>query len=215
MRYSPNLLFILCFFLSLIFTDLKAQKLANNKQNSTREVELIYTDSTIVAGIYTKQEKIKTKYPLMYNWYFQEKLGQSQGDYWGYLLHGSYCVYDKKNRLIRKGDFKFGLKNGSWKSWYLNGILRINEAWENGMAQGCWNYYSPAGKLIKTVEYKKGQLSGKTIIYQGDSCIVRNYADGKEKIASKTKKKWFSFLHKRTAKLKHGEIHCDKDRTNH
>lgn len=177
-----------------------------------RDVEMSFDDSTVVAHIYTKAYKKATLYPLMYYWYYQDKLGQSQNGFLGYLLHNDYCVYDKKMRLIRKGNFVYGLKDGLWKSWYTNGILRVNEEWKKGLPNGTWNYYSSDGKIIKTINYNKGVLSGKYIVYQGDSCIIHNYTRGKEKISKPWK---WPFLHKRTAQLKQGEIHSNQDSTNH
>ena len=79
------------------------------------------------------------------------------GGYAGELLHGEYLVYDKEKNLITKGGFAYGLKQGIWKYWNSQGILRY------------------------TVEYKDGLLDGEYIRYKQDGEVdfIHKYQDGK------------------------------------
>lgn len=177
---------VVVFHFSLLIV---AQKIAP----INRDIVLTYDDSTVITQVLIKNLDTKTSYPLMYNWYFKETIGKSQNGYFGNLLHGNYLAYDLRKRLMRSGSFSYGLKNGVWKSWYPSGLLKSSEEWKKGLLNGAYTNYTPEGKVSLSATYKEGLLTGKYYLYQGDSCIVRKYVAGKEKIHKPTIfSRWFS-----------------------
>jgi len=171
-------------FLFLILTGaVWAQKVKT--PNKTTEIELITDDSTMIIQVYKGNNVINTQYPLYYYWYNKGKLGKTQDGYAGNLLHGKTLVYNKKHILIRSESYEYGLPTGSWKCWYTDGTLRYSQEWKKGLPNGNWNFYSAKGQLQRSMHYNKGFLSGKYIEYIGDSCVVKQYAKGIEKVLRK------------------------------
>ena len=58
--------------------------------------------------------------------------------------------------LLSQGEFKYGLKNGKWKSWYTSGELKRIENWKDGLLDGEMKYLSETGEVYLTKQFKKG-----------------------------------------------------------
>lgn len=138
----------------------------------TKEVIIDYSDSLVRTHVLLKKETIKTELSLTYYWHDKGILSQNMGDYTGELLHGEYLVFGKNKKLIRKGYFDKGIKQGVWKKWNEKGLLLCVE------------------------EYHKGKLHGEVILYDeyGNSRIVRNYRNGN--LVEKEKSEKISFFKK-------------------
>ena len=99
---------------------------------------------------------IPTNPDLVYCWYMQRQLHESQGCYSGYLLHGSYTVYTD-NRIVIKGNYKNGIKDGLWIYLNSNGRTERQERWKDGYLNGPSITYLPGG-IIKQTNYKNGKV---------------------------------------------------------
>ncbi|MCK6648840.1 MAG: hypothetical protein L6Q66_04225, partial [Bacteroidia bacterium] len=49
------------------------------------------------------------------------------------------------NKIITKGEFKFGIKNGGWKFYYQNEALQQKGIYVDGKKSGLWTYYYSDG----------------------------------------------------------------------
>ncbi|MBI5542196.1 MAG: hypothetical protein HY951_19220 [Bacteroidia bacterium] len=137
-------------------------------------------DSTVKAIIRLKNVKFKPKDIFVYYWYNSDKIDKNAGGYYGKLLDGKYCVFDRDKNLITQGYFKKGLKNGEWKKWNAKGGLRLIENMKNGLRNGKVISINETGKIITTINYRKGMKNGKCTIVCPDSTIIKKYKKDKE-----------------------------------
>ena len=68
----------------------------------------------------------------------------------------STADYLKDSRLLALGFWKNGKKDGTWRTWYRNGLLKDSLNFKDGKLFGEQFYYNDKGKL-----YKKETISGK------------------------------------------------------
>jgi antitoxin component YwqK of YwqJK toxin-antitoxin module len=74
-----------------------------------------------------------------------------------------------------------GVRDGVWKEFYNNGVLRGEGVYEKGVKVGVWKYYHPNGQLEQTGEFdKKGRLKGTWVWYYPSGKVLReeNYRSG-------------------------------------
>ena len=82
-------------------------------------------------------------------------------------------TYDVKDRLLRSADQHGDCVVGEWKSYYKSGKLKTagnykkndtedwTKLWDRGycsVKEGNWYYYNRRGKVVKTEQYKNGEL---------------------------------------------------------
>jgi len=70
-----------------------------------------------------------------------------------------------------KGNYKNGLKEGSWVSYYYNGKLYFKGNYKNGNHEGIWEYYRNNGQLHSKGKYKNGRREGYWVAYFNDGNI--------------------------------------------
>lgn len=80
---------------------------------------------------------------------------------WG-SLHGDWTEYDEFGRIAVKGQYRNGLRDGTW-AFRKDGIVG---KYKDGLEHGKWKYYAN-GRLIRIEKYHKGQ------VVQGGSFQVR------------------------------------------
>ena len=51
-----------------------------------------------------------------------------------------------------------GVKEGSWKYYFLNSNLKEEEFYKYGEKHGLWKTFEAQGSLLKTESYKLGEL---------------------------------------------------------
>lgn len=78
------------------------------------------------------------------------------------LLEGPFIVYDQRSSVYYQTTFRNG--NGLWKSFYVNGKLRIGGYYQNGLEQGIWREYNRNGSIKEEITYERG-LTSKTHTY--------------------------------------------------
>ncbi|MEZ5199164.1 MAG: hypothetical protein R2764_23115 [Bacteroidales bacterium] len=127
---------------------------------------------------------------LIYYWYKENKINNTQGGIGGKTLHGNYSVFYNSGTLKEKGQFIFGLKNGKWKKWYNNGNLYEVGSWEKGQKTGSWIQYDSEGRLAKVANYKDGELDGDYIEYSnGEISEKKKFNEGNENEVKEKKHK--------------------------
>ena len=133
-------------------TDLMCQ--FDKIDNNLRDVVINKGDTSIYCSVVLNREKKDVDDKLTYYWYLNGTYGSNMGGYAGYLLHGEYTAFAGKNKLIEKGYYKQGLKQGKWKIWYLNGNLKETIKYRNGMKNGYNIIYNNKGLAVDSVYYK-------------------------------------------------------------
>ena len=100
-----------------------------------------------------------------YYWYKSGGLHQSEYSAGGLVLHDVYSKYYRSNQIAEQGVFNYGLKNGVWKGWHTNGVLKEHEEWKNGFKHGAFITYDDKGVKTSFGEYKNNLKSGVWINY--------------------------------------------------
>ena len=77
------------------------------------------------------------------------------------------------------GSFERGKKEGLWKGYYLNAMgdstCMSEITFKRDLYDGLTNYYSPNGKLYKTIAYKNNLINGQAIEYFENDTSGQNY----------------------------------------
>jgi antitoxin component YwqK of YwqJK toxin-antitoxin module len=141
----------------------------------------IKNDTAIIkAEVWMPEYKVKKKYPYaFYTWYYKQDIHQTQGDYSGQVLDGSYHHYNLNGQLLIKGYYEKGLKSGEWNYWSVNGYLLIKMHYKDGLLEGDYWLYNGKGSLVEHRNYKKGVLNGKVYRFKnGELSSTSFYKNG-------------------------------------
>jgi hypothetical protein len=137
-------------------------------------------DSTIKSSYHTGANKTPLNPGYTYYWYYDGKINHNQGGYSGKLLDGTFEVFDGKGRLMKKGQFKAGLKQNQWVAWYSNGKMQNVWMYKNGYLEGKIKRFDELGNLLALENYKTGLLHGKCIYYENGTAREKVYKKGME-----------------------------------
>jgi len=129
------------------------------KQYNSRDIVLNRQDTTIYCSVLIDKSNRPVKTDRMYFWYMNGKMGKNMGGYAGYLMHGEYKVFVDENKLIEKGFFKHGLKDGRWITWYGNGNIMETILYKEGLKNGPNIKYSEQGMRMDTVIFKNDKVT--------------------------------------------------------
>ena len=81
--------------------------------------------------------------------YSQE--AQYAGDKYGYM---EYTLISDDGKLLEKGTYWEGKKDGYWYSYHQNGRVSATAQFSNDKRVGTWKFYSEEGILVGEVTYK-------------------------------------------------------------
>src|SRR5580704_10938025 len=73
---------------------------------------------------------------------------------------GFYSDYDAKGRLLRTVEYRYGVPNGRFRTFYPDGRLMGWGEYLNGKLEGMAQGYYPSGVLRIKSFYSDGQLHG-------------------------------------------------------
>lgn len=182
---------LICCLLLLFYTVLNAQN--PNKRG------FFDTNFQYEFEINHANKKIKLREEKKYYWYKLNKIHTNFYDNSGKMLHGNYQKYKIRTlELVEKGTFYYGLKDGLWKKWYVNGRLKQKENWKKGVLHGKYITYNENGEKLIKGYYKNGKKDGIWIDFQKNDTIKYNNDIIKDvKLKSKkikSVKKFFNFL---------------------
>lgn len=115
-----------------------------------------------------------------YYWFKSGRIHQTQGSYYGKLLHGDYKVVDRDRHLLEEGQFKKGKKKGLWRTWYEDGTLKSTWRKRYWFRNGIYKVadYDANGNKIRSGYENKGLFTGYQVAWQGDSTLVTRYKKG-------------------------------------
>ncbi|RPJ74302.1 MAG: hypothetical protein EHM20_10830 [Alphaproteobacteria bacterium] len=143
-----------------------------------RTIHLTPQSKKVIAIIDTK-DKPEVEYDKAYYWYDNISIHETQGGCSGYVLDGLYTeYYVPGNDMLSSGQFKNGLKDGTWTTWFQNGKIGEQSIWDNGRLTGKKCTYNSSGEHVMTESYKNGLLHGKKIVYTDKKEQVFHYKKG-------------------------------------
>lgn len=125
------------------------------KQYLSREVIIRIGDTLIRTNILTGNLLKKPVSNRIYFWYTRGIINSNRGGYGSKLLHGEYKKF-LDSKLIESGQFNEGLKNGTWKSWYLSGEIQEICFWRKGQIAGSYISYNYDNTINKYGHYYRG-----------------------------------------------------------
>ncbi|MEQ8358195.1 MAG: hypothetical protein RH860_01825 [Cytophagales bacterium] len=115
---------------------------------------------------------------LWYCSFANNKINHIQGAIIGQPLEGNYEYFDANNKLIEKGEYLHGLKNGPWKSWDAKGNLISVENYSRGLKNGESIYYDEKGGISESIQFRSGLKHGNQIIASETKTIHIQYRKG-------------------------------------
>ena len=69
--------------------------------------------------------------------------------------------------------FAKGNKEGEWKTWYPNGMLKSEYFYQKNQIEGLYSYYDSLGTVTKTETYKKSILDGVTSDFNENGALIK------------------------------------------
>lgn len=127
-------------------------------------------------AVILQEIKLKTNPKVTYFWHRNGQLRSTKGDFSGNILHGDYQEFDKSGRLLEKGVYYYGSKDGEWKSWNKNGEIIKIEKWRRGFLNQK-TYFNHPGYIVEN--YKQNKLQGHRIVNNnGQKDLIEHYRNG-------------------------------------
>jgi len=102
-----------------------------------------------------------------YYWTKAQHVRATQGASSGQLLHGQFEAFYRDKQLAQKGNYRKGLKHGTWSFWNPNGTFQRIENWHNGILAGKQQFFDDNGNQIRS-EFIHGKRKK---VVQSDSII--------------------------------------------
>lgn len=107
-------------------------------------------------GSYIDQQK-----DGVWNYYNQNDILVKVEGYNAGSRHGLWKTYSPEDGvLLEECEFANGLRNGSYKTYYTNGKISLDETYLNGKTNGKSTAYYPNGNISVTGNYLKGWRDG-------------------------------------------------------
>lgn len=116
-------------------------------------------------------KKILPKKDRTYYWFSHGGMHHTLGDYSGDILDGEFVKYSKSYKLMEKGKFNEGLKEGVWKSWNSNGSLKEIITYHNGRRKGPYVKYDSVGNIEQKGKYFKDRKHRRWVDYIDEDTV--------------------------------------------
>lgn len=114
---------------------------------------------------YTTDKVVTPKSEREYYWFKGGLIHKSEYGTGGELLHKDFYKYYHSNQLAETGQYKCGLKEGYWKTWFENGALQSEVYWSSGQRDGSYYMYDQTGFLVEKGRFKNNKKHGRWINY--------------------------------------------------
>jgi hypothetical protein len=151
-----------------------------NDLKVTSSITKSFRDSTIVFHVEAISENHKPDFSRRYFWFHQGELKNTQGNFTGKLLHGTYEMFDRNGTMLGKGNFDNGLMDDDWLTWYDNGNIKARYYWKNGERIGNFREFDRQGRTTKKGKFRNGYLTGKVLYFEnGVEVRKEKYRKGK------------------------------------
>jgi len=70
-----------------------------------------------------------------------------------------------------------GLKQGKWLDFYPEGVIKVEKNFRNDLLHGYYKEYNDKGKLVVTLLYDEGRITGTDVDNESDIEVVNKYDD--------------------------------------
>jgi len=149
-----------------------------------------------------EDSKVACDIDKTYYWFKAGEIHTSQSSAGGKLLHDRYVKYFRSNQMAENGSFHYGLKDGTWKTWYKNGQLKTFVEWHKGAKNGKYTTFDDLGNELEKGKYKNNVKSGQWINVKEKDTLV--YKKGTIFLPEENtkEKKGFKRLFKKKSKTK-------------
>ncbi|HLN74517.1 MAG TPA: hypothetical protein VK205_14590 [Prolixibacteraceae bacterium] len=127
----------------------------------THSVTLENKDRVYQFSVIYQEINIRKNSHITYYWLRNGQLQTTIGDYAGNIVHGDYQEFSKSGKMLEKGTFIYGKKDGEWRSWNKNGEIIKLEQWRKGFLKKRWSY-DPSKRTIES--YERNQINRRRII---------------------------------------------------
>jgi antitoxin component YwqK of YwqJK toxin-antitoxin module len=93
----------------------------------------------------------------------------SRATFEGGKLHGSWTIYDGKQRKVSEWQYASGLRDGRWTWWYTTGKKMREIDYSDGDIDGSVSDWNPDGRLTVKDTYQKGRKLARKVTYYSGS----------------------------------------------
>lgn len=126
--------------------------------NETYIYKQFYPETRQMTHFYTYSDLKKTKNGKSIEWY-DNGHKRWEGNYLNDKKEGEWQEFSFKNgRLIRKGLYHAGMKEGKWIELDSTGTTRATFFYKNGQKDGGYKVFDEEGKLVSEGWYEKNKL---------------------------------------------------------
>lgn len=115
-------------------TALQAQR--NPKLSKTREIIVNNGENVIKANVFLNNTSVAGKDSVTYYWYGNNAIHTNVFSYPKNPLHGLYSEFNNDKNLVLQGEFKKGMKHGTWVRWDYSGQLLEKNNYKMGKLCG-------------------------------------------------------------------------------
>ena len=142
---------------------------------------MLYDNGKIVEGNIDDNPEIdiRNRYDNEGNLVFSGpfKMGVPVGIHREYNTDGtvkSSVIYNDQGIKVSEGIVtEDGRRNGAWKNFYENGVVREEGQYDNNRRMGSWTFHNKEGRIIQTGQYRNGRPEGLWKWYFPDGSILR------------------------------------------
>lgn len=97
-----------------------------------------------------------------------------------FLPQHQYQKYSADSTLLAQGNFKKNQKDGYWKAYYNNGVLKEEGPYCLNMRCGWWKFYNTDGQIVEECNFVNNEKMGLIKIYvNGKIAESGNISEGK------------------------------------
>jgi len=145
---------------------------------ATAEAKLFYPNGELAAeGMYKQQQRHG-------QWKFYSYYDQSLKaieNYEGGIKQGMSVSYYPTGQTAQELKWNNGIKDGAWKQYFDNGIIKLQAIFKNGKLHGDYRVYHSNGKTYVEGQYNNGLMDGPWKYYdeKGELKIEAVYSNGK------------------------------------
>lgn len=114
------------------------------------------TDKLEYCNCYDKIDQITPKLNGSYERLCNGKLIE-KGNFANGLKDGEWTTYNRKGKLIRKLNYTNGQLNGKVRLFYINGKPKLTGQFDNRNKIGKWTYFTKKGRILATGSYESNR----------------------------------------------------------
>ena len=105
---------------------------------------------------------------------------KEEGEYKEGLREGTWQFYDKQGILIQKGNYRKGKPDGLWRWFHEDGSSRREESYTRGREDGESVEYDTEGNIVAKGNFADGLKEGLWMYHIGDHTVKGAYSQGEK-----------------------------------